>query len=104
MQIKLVLGTAVDSGADPTIDVQIDATAPLSIGAHRLQLVVEDDSGNRSDPAFADIVVKSTVKPNAHITPPSLAAEFGKPFTLSGKDSTAGPGGKITKYIWTLVS
>jgi len=104
MQIKLVIGSEKDSGADPTIDVQIDSTAPLSIGAHRLQLIVEDDSGNKSDPAFADIFVKSNVKPNAHITPLQLSAEFGKPFTISGKESTAGPGGKITKYNWTLVS
>ncbi len=104
MQIKLVLGIDTDSAADPQIDVQIDSTAPLSIGAHRLQLVVEDDSGNRSDPAFADIIVKSTVRPNAHITPLRLAAEFGKPFTFSGKESNAGPGGKVTKYIWTLLS
>jgi hypothetical protein len=104
MQIKLVLGKETDSGVDPTIDVQIDTAAPLSIGTHRLQLIVEDDSGNRSDPAFADIIVKSTVKPNAHIVPTSLAAEFGKGFTLSGKDSAPGPGGKITKYIWTLLT
>jgi len=104
MQIKLVLGKEADSGDDPILEVLIDATNSLSIGAHRLQLVVEDDSGNRSDPAYADIVVRSTVKPNAHITPLRVAAEYGKTFTLSGKESDAGPGGKIVRYYWTLVS
>src|SRR3954469_24647162 len=104
MQTKLVLGKEIDAGADSSLDVVIDATAPLSIGAHRPQLIVEDDSGNRSEAAFADITVKSSVKPNAHITPTTQSVEFGKGFSLTGKESNAGPGGKIVKYFWTLLT
>lgn len=56
----------------------------LSPGRHRFQLVVEDDKGNKSDPAFVDVTV----------TPPTTTGP-GRVLDRSGPGVIGGLGGII---------
>jgi len=87
----------------PTIEVTVTAAAPLPAGTHRFQLVVVDDGGNQSDPAFVDVVIKDTIKPVAKIRPVAQM-QVGQTFTLDGTDSTDTPPGKVVQWIWTMIS
>jgi hypothetical protein len=87
----------------PTIEVTISAANTLGIGPHRFRLVVTDDSGNVSDPAFVDVIVRSTEKPTAVLDAPQTV-NFGQSFTLTGSRSHENPPGKIVKFEWTLLS
>jgi len=87
---------------DPTVEVTVTPTAPLAAGAHKFQLVVVDDSGNKSDPMVVTVIVKDTTKPTAILTAPEQV-EFGKSFVLSGTKSSDVPPGKVVQFIWTLV-
>jgi len=42
----------------PTRDPEITVMNKLPVGAYKVRLVVEDDSGNRSEPVEAQIVVR----------------------------------------------
>ena len=44
----------------PDVEVTVAANAPLPAGRHRFQLVVEDDSGNSSDPSITEVIVRDT--------------------------------------------
>ena len=99
---NFVIGTPIE-GTDPTIDVTVAPTAPLAIGQHRFQLVVVDDSGNKSQPATVDVVVRDTQNPTAVIQAPTQV-EFGKTFTLDGHLSGDVAPGKVAKFIWTQLS
>ncbi|MEP6919748.1 MAG: hypothetical protein ABI967_01395 [bacterium] len=83
----------------PEIEVTVTATAPLPPGRHHFQLVVEDDSGNRSEPSVTEVIVRDTTKPTAVIDGPR-EVEVGRNFQLSGKRSSD-IGGKIVRYTWT---
>ena len=83
----------------PDVEVTVAANAPLSAGRHRFQLVVEDDSGNSSEPSITDVIVRDTQKPTAVIDAPR-EVELGRSFQLSGRRSTD-VGGRIVKYTWT---
>ena len=83
----------------PEIEVTVTPSAPLSPGRHRFQLVVDDDSGNRSDPAVEEVIVRDTQKPTAVLDAPR-EVELGRSFQLSGKRSLD-IGGRIVKYTWT---
>jgi len=83
----------------PDVEVTVAANAPLPAGRHRFQLVVEDDSGNISEPSITDVIVRDTQKPTAVIDAPR-EVEFGRSFQLSGRRSTD-VGGRIVKYTWT---
>jgi hypothetical protein len=95
------LNTSITT-TDPAIEVTVDANTPLSPGVYRFQLVVVDDSGNASDPAFVEVLVKDTQKPTAVLDAPSQV-EFGQSFKLSGERSADAPPGKVVQYVWTLV-
>jgi hypothetical protein len=94
-------GTEVDT-TDPTVEVTATIDQPIPTGAHKFQLVVEDDSGNRSDPIVVQVVVKDTQRPTAVLAAPELV-EFGKSFVLDGRRSTDVPPGKVVRWIWTMV-
>ena len=89
--------------SDSSVEVTVSRAAPLSPGRHRFQLVVVDDSGNVSDPAFADVIVIDDKKPTAVIEAPARVP-FGTSFTLSGARSTDLPPGRITQFRWLMVS
>jgi hypothetical protein len=89
---------------NPVIEVTVGPNSSLSVGTHRFQLVVVDNDGNASEPAFAEMLVKAIDRPTARIEALPGTVEFGKTFTLSGRGSTDIPPGKIAKYIWTRIS
>lgn len=86
------------------IEVTVTPNAPLAIGVHRFQLVVIDDDGNESEPAFASVLVKALNKPTAFVEAIPAEVEFSKSFTLSGIRSSDIPPGKVVKFIWTRLS
>ncbi len=74
---------------------------PLEVGLHVVQLVVVDDSGNRSQPDTRSVdVLGDTTNPTAVLTAPS-AIDEGTDLAVSGADSIDG-GGTIVRYEWTL--
>lgn len=87
----------------PDIDVSVSPAAPLGVGRHRFQLVVTDDSGNDSEPAVFEVVVRDTTRPTAVIDGPQTV-DAGRSFRLSGRRSTDVAPGRIVKYQWTLIS
>jgi hypothetical protein len=83
----------------PDVEVTVAPNAPLPAGRHRFQLVVEDDSGNSSDPSITEVIVRDTQKPTAVLDAPR-EVELGRSFQLSGRRSSD-VGGRIVKYTWT---
>jgi hypothetical protein len=76
---------------------------PLTPGRYVVQLVVVDDSGNRSEPdAWAVDVTGDTTNPTAVITVPQTIIE-GDDLVLAG-DRSLDVGGRIVRYEWTLDS
>ena len=84
----------------PDVEVTVSPTAPLPAGRHRFQLVVVDDSGNRSEPSTTEVIVRDTTKPTAVIDAPR-EVDLGRSFQLSGRRSSDIAPGRIVKYIWT---
>jgi hypothetical protein len=92
----------VDTAGQPDVLVEIDRERPLPVGRHRFQLVVVDDAGNESAPAFCDVTVIDNQRPTAIITPAALSVAVNQNFTLSGANSTD-IGGRIARFRWTLI-
>ena len=99
-----------ETRADGVIDVEVNPRNPLPVGAHRFQLVVEDDAGNVSQPTFLNVIVRDTDRPTAvlqmvnsnnEVIEPVISA--GKGFRLSGLRSTDNPPGKVVKYSFPLL-
>lgn len=87
-----------------TVQVNPGPGAPLPPGRHRFQLVVEDESGNLSQPSFVDVVVRDTAAPTAVVTlVGAVDPTFNQPFELDGSLSSDAGGGTVAKYRWTLV-
>jgi len=100
---NLPVNASVEAAApDTTLVVEIDAAHTLSVGAHTFQLEVVDNSGNRSTPVRARVVVLDNQAPTAIITAPATVP-FGATFTLSGAASVDVGGGTIARYIWTRI-
>ena len=99
---RFVPGTPIDTGDVNNVLVEMDPAAPLRTGRHQFRLVVVDDAGNESEPAFADVVVLDQQRPTAVITPPRQTVAFGQNFSLSGAQSSD-IGGRIVRYVWTLI-
>lgn len=98
----LVVNRPVEVAApDAIVTITVDPAQPLKPGSYLFQLEVEDDSGNRSEPARWKVVVLDEGRPTAVISGPEKV-KFRQEFTLSGKDSHDAEG-KIAKYIWTLL-
>lgn len=87
---------------DATLIITIDPNQPLPVGAHTFQLEVLDDSGNRSQPARATVIIFDNEAPTAVITGPERVP-FNREFTMSGADSRDVGGGQIVRYVWTLI-
>ena len=92
-------GQPVETDASD-VEVTVSPNAPLPAGRHRFQLVVVDDSGNRSEPSITEVIVRDTTKPTAVIDAPR-EVDLGRSFQLSGKRSSDIAPGRIVKYIWT---
>jgi IPT/TIG domain len=76
--------------------------APLPAGRHVFQLIVEDDAGNKSQPATAVVIVKDTQRPTAVLKGPDQV-QLGESFPLDGSQSSDVPPGKVASYYWTLM-
>ncbi len=98
---NFVVGTPQET-PQSTIEVTVNAQTPLPIGKHRFQLVVVDDSGNKSLPDTVEVIVKDSINPTAVLKAPPQV-EFGQSFLLDGRASTDVPPGKVVKYIWTML-
>lgn len=94
-------GTEIET-PDPTVEVTVTAAVPLPAGAHKFQLVVVDDSGNKSDPMVVGVIVRDTTKPTAVLIAPEQV-EFGQSFVLDGRKSSDVAPGKVARFIWTMV-
>jgi hypothetical protein len=87
---------------DATLVININRDAPLRVGSYRFQLVVFDEAGRASAPVTHALVVADSQNPNAVITGPR-EVPFLENFTLSGERSSDPDGGRIVRYVWTLV-
>lgn len=92
--------------------LEIDQTnEQLPLGEHNIELVVVDNSDNKSIPVTLKIVIVDTEKPTAIIELVDKAGKtiedpkipHGSGFILSGKKSTDIGGGVIVEYRWRLV-
>lgn len=92
------------TATDNTLTVTIDPTAPLKLGVtYIFRLEVFDDSNNKSTPTQASVIVVDTTAPTAVVTPASQKVSINQAFKLDGSGSTDAGGGKIAKYVWTLI-
>jgi hypothetical protein len=99
-----------------TIDNHVQVTPspgdPLRPGRHVFQLVVVDQSGNRSAPATVEIIIRDTTAPTAVLRlvipdgedPNTWQPSENMAFELSAADSSDIGGGPIVRYIWTLTA
>ena len=97
--------------ADPVVKVDVKRANPLPVGAHKFRLIVVDDSGNESAPAFIDIIVRDTDKPTAVIEAVDAnggviepVVSQGASFILSGSKSKDTDPGKIKEYRFMLMN
>jgi len=97
------------STTTPTIEVTINADQTLPLGVHRFQLVVVDDSNNKSSAAVVEITVIDTSVPTANVFATNsdgaqiTSVPFGQTFQLNGSKSFDTGGGKIVNYVWTYL-
>ena len=98
---QIIPGTDLSTDT-PTIEVTLSPDKPLSVGRHSFRLVVVDDSGNVSKADQVIVIVADGEAPTAVLGAPSTVA-FGKSFTLDGSKSFDVGGGKVVKYVWTLL-
>jgi hypothetical protein len=99
----LVPNTPIKTG-DPILEIVMDTGAPLRVGQHTFSLVVADDSGNVSQTATVEVIIRDGQAPTAVLDVlPSRTLSFGQSFTLSAERSSD-VGGQIESYTWTLVS
>ena len=89
-------------GAAPDATLIITMDRPLAVGSYLFQLEVTDNSGNRSQPVQARLIIVDTQAPSAIISAPRTVP-FNSEFTLSGAESRDVGGGTIASYIWTLL-
>jgi hypothetical protein len=98
------LGKEIETDG-PTVQVTPAPGQPLPLGKHRFQLIVEDEAGNQSQPAFLDVIVRDPVAPTAIIQlVGGVDPAFNTPFELDASLSTDAGGGTVVKYHWTLVA
>jgi hypothetical protein len=87
---------------ESTIEVTVTENRPLAVGRHRFRLVVVDDSGNESAPDTVVVHVVDDQAPTAILTAPERVS-FGVSFPLDGSRSSDVGGGRIVRYLWTLM-
>jgi len=86
----------------PSVEVTLTSDSPLPLGKHRFQLIVIDDSGNKSVADEVQILVADQQNPTAVLSAPTVVA-FGASIPLDGSKSFDVGGGKVVKYVWTYV-
>jgi hypothetical protein len=86
----------------PTIEVTLSPDKPLPLGRQRFQLIVVDDSGNKSGADVVEVIIADTTAPTAVLNAPKTAP-FGTSFTLDGTKSFDAGGGKVVQYVWTYL-
>ena len=95
---------------DPMVRVEVDKNKPMPPGRYRFELVVVDNSGNESEPATIDVIIRDTQRPTAvldmvnadkAIVKPQVSV--GESFLLSGLRSTDVEPGKIKSYRFTML-
>jgi hypothetical protein len=86
---------------EPTYLVPQPAGHPLALGRHRFRLVVDDNSGNHSNPTELEVLVIDNTAPTAVLDAPDSIG-FGAPLELSGARSTDVLG-RIAQYAWTHI-
>lgn len=107
---RFAVGEKIET-SDPLIEVTITPETLLPVGAHRFQLVVTDDSGNASEPAIIEVIVRDTQRPTAIVDMANReggivearTAEVGQTFFLTGRRSSDVAPGRIAGYVWTLL-
>lgn len=98
---NFVIGTPIETN-EPTIEVTVAAASPLAPGRYRYQLIVTDESNNRSLPDTVEVIVKDTKNPTA-VLKTSAQVEAGQSFLLDGRASSDVPPGRVVKYSWTFL-
>lgn len=98
---EFVINTDVTTTV-PTVEVTLSANSPLPLGKHRFQLIVIDDSGNKSIPDEVQVIVADQQNPTAVFSAPSVVA-FGASIPLDGSKSFDVGGGKVTQWVWTYL-
>lgn len=96
----------------PKVKVELNRNDKLDLGVNRFRLVVVDDAGNESEPAFLEVMVKDNNRPTAQIDLvdgngkrlTNLTLKQGQQILLSGERSADDPPGKVVDYLWTWVS
>ena len=86
----------------PTIEVTLNPDNPLSLGPHVFQLVVRDNSGNTSEAVRVVVTVVDVDAPIAVLKAPE-STNFGRSFTLDGRESHDAGGGEVVQWIWTYL-
>lgn len=95
---------------DPVVSVDVTPANPLPVGSHIFLLTVVDDSGNVSDKARLEVIVRDTDRPTAlldaidkagNILAKPLVVEPGASFILSAARSTDASG-TIKEYRFTM--
>jgi len=87
---------------ESAIEVTISEKQPLAIGRHRFQLIVTDDSGNKSKADVVEVIVADTEAPTAVLAAPR-AVPVGKSFELNGEKSFDIGGGQVIVYEWSYL-
>lgn len=98
---NFVVGSSQET-TEAAVEVTVTPNTPLTVGKHRFQLVVVDDSGNKSLPDVVDVIVKDNKNPTAVLKVPAQV-ELGQSFVLDGRGSSDVAPGKVVRYIWTLL-
>lgn len=84
------------------IEVTVSEKRPLKVGRHVFQLVVVDDSGNKSKPDTIEVIVADSEAPTAVLSAPKLVP-IGKSFELDGSKSMDVGGGTVVVYEWSYL-
>jgi hypothetical protein len=110
-QFKPNSDTAVEA-SEPQLEVLVTAENPLKVGKHVFQLIVQDDTGNPSEPAHVTIIVQDTERPTAvidairetgeRVATPEVPVRLGERFVLTGERSSD-IGGTVTLWQWRLL-
>jgi len=95
---------------DPVVTVEVAGGSPFPAGPQRFRLIVVDDAGNESEPAFLDVIVRDTERPTAVIDVVNADGKViepvvpqGSSFILSGSRSSDVEPGKVKEYRFTLL-
>ncbi len=83
----------------PTVTYQATPDQPFALGDHTFQLIVTDDSGNRSTPATATVTVRDDRAPTAVLDLPAEAG-LGAGVVLEGRRSFDAAG-RVVAFEWT---